>query len=130
MKMRPVWYDVSYRRRMDAFDEGLWTRLDTVPTLQPETRDAVVRYLLELACQSQHVRNIVLGRTALLSLPRQWIIDHIEPYAEPLLRLEDEWEYSRLGELYEQLDEGLVLRLIARGSSSHDDEIRVAAQDF
>jgi len=42
----------------------------------------------------------------------------------------EEWEYRRLLELYEMLDHSLLLRLIARGLSSDDCDLRMAAEDF
>ncbi|MDP9375151.1 MAG: hypothetical protein M3Q65_22415 [Chloroflexota bacterium] len=123
-------YDVAFKRQMNAYHEELWQHLALVPALEPQTRNAVMEYLLELACQAQNERNIDLGRRAILGLPRAWLLQHLETYAEPLLQLEDEWEYRRLGEIYLRLDEGLVRRLAARGLESRDEGIREAAQDF
>ncbi len=126
----PDSYEERYRQQMDTFRAGLWSRLDLVPTLEPDLRDVVAHYLLELACQAQNIANISLGRRALLGLPRVWLLAHVEVYAEPLLQLEDEWEYRRLAEVYEHLDQGLLRRLIARGLDSRNGEIREAARDF
>lgn len=123
-------YEESYRRQMDTFQEGLWAHIDAVPSLEPATRGTAVRYLLELACQSQNVQNIMLGRKAILSLPRDWLLLNIERYAEPLLQLEDEWEYRRLAEIYEQLGRDLARHLALRGLASQDGGIREAAQDL
>lgn len=122
-------YGTSYRRRMDTFRDGLWKRLDTVPTLDPQTRDAVLQYLLELACQSQNIANISLGRMALLTLPRHWVLGTIERTAEALLDLEDEWEYRRLLELYQLLDRTLVHHLVALGLTSPNRAVRETAQE-
>jgi hypothetical protein len=122
-------YDISYRQQMDTFEPGLWSRLERVLDLDPATRDAVLRYLLELACQAQNARNIVLGRAAILALPHDWLLANLEGYAEPLLQLEDEWEYRRLAELYEPLDDQLLRRLVVRGMASSDAGIREAAED-
>ena len=123
-------YDERYRQRMDAFQPGLWARPEAVPALEPTTRDAVLRYLLELACQAQNIRNITLGRTALLALPRAWLLRNIEHYAEPLLHLEDEWEYRRLAELYEQLDDDLIRRLVVRGLATPSEAIQEVAREL
>jgi hypothetical protein len=123
-------YDERYRQRMDAFQAGLWAYLDTVPVLESDIRDEVVQYLLELACRAQNIRNITLGRTALLALPRVWLLAHIEHYAEPLLQLKEEWEYRRLAELYEQMDDDLVRRLVIRGLASPNEGIQEAAQEY
>lgn len=123
-------YQLRYRQYMNSFGRDLWEHPEVVPSLEPGKRDAVIAYLLELACQSQNVENIQLGRAVILSLPHPWIVESIEAYAEPLLRLDDEWEYRRLGELYERLDTNLLRRLAMRGLESRVHEIREAAQDF
>ncbi len=123
-------YEIRYRQEMDTFETDLWSRLERVPDLDPVTRDAVLRYLLDLACQAQNARNIVLGRAAIQALPREWLLVNLERYAEPLLQLEDEWEYRRFAELYELLDDELLHRLVVRGLTSSDGEIREAAQEF
>lgn len=123
-------YGTSYKRRMNAFQEGLWEHLEVVPRLAPETRDAVMGYLLELACQCQNIANITLGRMALLALPREWVVQNIERYAQPLLELEDEWEYRRLLEVYQRLDDTLVHRLALRGLTSPESEIQETAHEW
>ena len=123
-------YDRSYKKQMDAFPKGLWSQLELIPMLEPDVRKDIIQYLLELACQCQNMRNITLGRESLWSLPREWLIQHIESYAEPLLQLEDEWEYRRLAEVYEGLDGDLLRRLIARGLESRNPDIREAAADY
>jgi hypothetical protein len=100
------------------------------PDLAPQTRDALLGYLLELACQCGNVANISLGRMALLALPQPWLLGAIERAAEPLLELEDGWEYQRLLEVYARLDPHLVRGLVARGLTSPNSEIRDTAQGW
>jgi hypothetical protein len=115
---------------MDTYQKDLWKHLERVSQLEPESGDAVLSYLLELACQSQHTGNIERGRKALLRLPRDWVLQHIERVAEPLLQLNDEWEYRRLLEVYEHLDKELVQKLVYRGLTSQNPEIRETAADY
>jgi hypothetical protein len=70
-----------------------------------------------------------LGRTALWAIPRTWLLDHIEAAAEPLLQLEEDWEYRRLIELYWHLDIPLVRRLAIHGLASQNSDIREAASE-
>jgi len=124
-------YDRRFKRDLNALAPGLWARLDTVPTLEPPIRDTTMRYLLELACQVQNIRNIEIGRAALASLPRDWALHHIERYAEPLAATDDEWAFRRLGEVYELLGaDTSARRLAAPGEASSKPEIREAAQDL
>lgn len=123
-------YEQLYRRRMDSFQTGLWQHLDTVPLLAESLAMEILGYLLELACQATHIENIMLGRTALLAIPRHWLLTHVEAAAEPLLLLNDDWGYRRLLEVYHSLDAGLTAKLVSRGLVSDNLDIREAAQDF
>ena len=65
-----------------------------------------------------------------MAMPRAWAVEHIEWVAEPLVQLNDDWEYRRLLELHEGLDGGLLLRLAKRGLQNSNVDIRDAASDF
>jgi hypothetical protein len=54
----------------------------------------------------------------------------IESVATECLDLNDEWEFRRLLELYEMLDEQLLRRLVEHGSHSKNPEVREAAEDY
>ncbi len=123
-------YDLAYRRQMDHYHPRLWAQLDGVPLLEPGVGAQVVSFLLELACQSQHMRNIELGREALQAIPRDWLMAHLEQAAEHLLHLNEEWEYRRLLELYWGLDRELTRRLATQGLESANPDIRLAGQEF
>lgn len=123
-------YGTAYKQHMDSFREGLWKHLETVPTLDPQTQEAVLQYLLSLSCQAQNIANISLGRKALLSLPRDWLLQTVEQAAQPLLELEDEWEYQRLLEVCQHLDQALSHRIAVRGLVSPNRDIREAARSI
>jgi hypothetical protein len=123
-------YYVEFRRQLDKFHKGLSADITLTTTLPTETRNAVISYLLELACQSQTALNIEIGRKALLALPKEWLIANIEPIAKPLLLLESEWEYRRLVEVYLLLDRKLACGLIKSGINSKNPTICEAAQDY
>jgi hypothetical protein len=115
---------------MDTFQKDLWAHLELVPSLPVMTGRAVLAYLLELACQSQNALTIELGRKVLMALPRIWLLEHIEIAAEPLVQLNDEWEYRRLLELYSLLDTMLVRQLALRGINNPDTGIKEASRSF
>ena len=87
-------------------------------------------YLLELAYQCQHYKNIELGRAALMKLPRTWLLACIEEIAKPLLDLSDEWEFLWLLEVYRSLDKTLVERTAHYGLTSQNVDIRETSQEF
>jgi hypothetical protein len=122
-------YDIEFRRRMDSFQENLWANLDLAPHLDGVVAEAMIAYLLELACQCQNMRNMTLGRMTLWALPEQWLSEQIESIAEPLLQLNNDWEYRRLLEVYWRLDKSLVRKLALRGLNNPNPEIREAGQE-
>lgn len=66
------------------------------------------------------VRLVERARIVEQARPREWEVQNIERYAQPLVELEDEWEYRRLLEVYQRLDDALVHRLALRGLTSPD----------
>ena len=123
-------YDLAFRRRLDTYQPDLWQYLELVPQLPPDASAELLSYLLDLACRAQHVRNIELGRTALLAIPRAWLLRYIPVVAEPLVQLEDDWEYRRLLEVYWWLDRRLTHSLVERGLASSSPAIREVAEEF
>lgn len=85
---------------------------------------------LQLACQAQNASRIVAGRTAVLALPRQWVLGHLEEAAFDCLDLSDDWEYRRLLELTDLLSPQLVQKFVLLGTESENEDIREAANDY
>jgi hypothetical protein len=59
---------------------------------------------LRFACHATHSRAIVLGRECLLEVDRAWLVLRIETIATGCVDLNDEWDYSRLLEVYRLLN--------------------------
>lgn len=78
----------------------------------------------------QSIGNISIGRQLIQSLPTEWTLAWIQTIASESLELDDEWEFRRLLELYEGLDERLFQNLISMGLRSENSEIKEASQDF
>ena len=85
---------------------------------------------LECACQAQNASVITRGRQKILAMPRPAVLQCIERVADRALTLDDEWEFRRLLELYEQLDYALLQRLVTLGLASENAEIRESAEDY
>jgi hypothetical protein len=73
---------------------------------------------------------IVVVRKLVLSLPKDWLLQHIEPVAENILVNGTDEEYRRLLELYLQIDDNLVNKLIERAQLSSNSNIQEVGQDF
>jgi len=115
---------------VNSYDENLWSNLERVPHLEPHVSRAILSGFLELACQCQNEGNILSGKHGILSLPRNWTLEHIEELAEPLLVLEDDWEWWRLMEVYDSLDEELARKLALRSISHPHHNIKEIGQTY
>jgi hypothetical protein len=69
-------------------------------------------------------------RKIIRSLPRDWVLAHIEPAAEPYLREGTDDEYRRFLELYSELDRDLTAKLARRAAAHTDPDIKEAGAEF
>jgi hypothetical protein len=123
-------WHVAFRAELEALMPNISTDLRLVPTLPPQTGEQILEAVLRRGCQAHHIGNILLGRAAIAEIPRDWLLGRIENTAKRVLNLEDEWEYRRLLEICDALDDGLLRSLVARGLRSADRYVREAAEDF
>jgi hypothetical protein len=104
------------------------TALGIVKLLTVEERQVLLPDVLPLACtihgQTEFARELVLG------LPRQWLIDHIEQAAAPLLGFDDYEEYSGVFQIYLELDTKLARSLAERAAGHSNPDIREAGEHF
>lgn len=122
-------YIECFKHELNTIDLHLWTNLEQTPNLDSEKGEAVISYFLELACQCQDTLNIELGRAGLLTLPKERLIGKMESVAEPILELNDEWEYRRLLEVSWKLSDKLVRKLALRGIGSDNAEVVEIAKE-
>lgn len=104
------------------------TALRIIEYLTIEERQSLLNVLVDLASVSH--ADIELCREAIFSLPKNWLLAHIEKSAEPLLQDGTDEEYRRLLELYVALDSELAERLARRALEHEDPDIREAGEDF
>lgn len=69
-------------------------------------------------------------RIAIKSLPREWILEHIENGAEGYLKNDDYEQYRRFLELFSEIDESITRTLAIRASKSQEFDIREAGEDY
>lgn len=84
--------------------------------------------LVFLASFSHGAINTV--REAILTLPREWVLERIEQVAEPFLLTDDSEEYRRILELYFELSPQMTHKLAQRALKNPNEEIQEAGQDF
>ena len=115
-----------------AFEHGYAryraTAIRLLEYLTPAELEAIFPDLVGLASWAHGgIRRV---RDIILSLPRAWVLDRIEPAAEPLLARGTDEEYRRFLELYTELDHDLALRLASRAATHSDECIREVGEEF
>lgn len=69
-------------------------------------------------------------RSYILSLPKEWVMEHIEDEVEPYLREGTEEDFRRYLELYYALDRSLTKKLARRAIGHPNQAIQEAGKDF
>ena len=112
--------------------------------LAPETREAALLFATWLSVEEQkellkEFVYMVAGAydtkhgyalDIIKSLPREWLISHIEASIEDLLPILDDNDYYQLLGLYAYLDRGLELRLLEHIDKHDDPEIREVSEHY
>ena len=122
-------YIDRFKNHLGAIQHDLWEHLEVTPSLDPANSIEVISYLVELACKSQNILNIELGRAGMMALPLPWLLEHIETVAQSHVNLQDECEYRRLLEIAWKLNPGLVEILTMYGLGSQNISVRQAAEE-
>ena len=91
-------------------------------------RQSLLDELVDLASVGHS--DIELCREAILSLPKGWLLEHIECSVESLLADGTDEEYRRLLELYVRIDDRLTEKLVKRALQHEDIDVREAGEDF
>jgi hypothetical protein len=73
---------------------------------------------------------IISVRRAILSIPKDWLLENIELAVEPYLQNGTGEEYRRFLELYTYIDAQLTRRLALRALEQQDLDTRAVGQDF
>jgi hypothetical protein len=98
--------------------------------LELERRQELLPDLVALACEPSYVPTIHRSRDLIMTFSSEWLSQHVESAAEPLLASQDEWIYRRLLELYAHIGRDLTLRLAKRAAGHPNSEIREAGDQF
>ncbi len=105
-----------------------YTACHVLGHLKPEELERLFDVLVEWASTGHSLVHVF--REVILSLPREWVLAHIEEAAEPYLDKGSYDEYRRFLELYNQLDRDLARKLARRAAGHSDEDIREAGHDF
>ncbi|HEX6817569.1 MAG TPA: barstar family protein [Ktedonobacterales bacterium] len=119
--------DILYEALHNVAERGTALR---VLLIQPEqARRRVFPRLIELASVGH--RDIQLVRDVILSMDRQWVLEHIGPEVDRVLDSALEYEeYRRLAELLGIIGSPHLAILVARAAASDDHDTSEVAEDY
>ena len=123
-------YEVSFRKTLNTFCEGLADNLQLITGLSENVAAEAIAYLVQLACESQNIANISLARQALSKLPPTWLVPRIHAIAEGNLDLNGEWECRRLLELYLSMNAALARTFAETSLLSQVDDVAAVGREF
>ncbi len=83
--------------------------------------------LLSVASYSDKLADAV--HTAILRMPRDWVIEHIDLAAEPIFITGTGDEFRHMLDLYRLIDRDLALKLASRALAHQNPDIQEAGQD-
>ena len=118
---------ISELNKISGFNYDDISKLDKLPL---ETSLEVLKVLVGFACESQNTALIMLGRTNICKIDKQWLAKHLIEAAKSCLDLNDEWEYRRLFELVLEAVPELKQEVADIGFNSANDDIKEAAADL
>ncbi|SRR5712692_1943200 len=95
-----------------------------------EQRKALFTDFLRLACEPTYVPTITAARRAILSLPREWVLEKVEVEAAKVLDWDDDWIHRRFLELCSLLDRDLTMRAARKAATHQNPDIKEAGDDF
>jgi hypothetical protein len=98
--------------------------------LKEDQRKALFPDFLSLACEPTYAPTITNARAAILALPKEWVLKHLNPSIARILKSDDDWAYRRLLELCSLLDRDLTLKIAAIAAAHQHPDIREAGTDF
>jgi hypothetical protein len=102
--------------------------LDAAKSLSPEQLQMLIGNLLAIA--SSLNGQMDTAHDLILTIPRAWLLEHIEDAAESVLMREDDEDYRGLFELYLRIEKQLAQRLAQRAASSQKLEVVEAGKYF
>lgn len=106
-------------------------RVNAIVELPSLTNEELQELFPELIFLSSFIHGQIQDvRNAVLRLPNEWLLEHIEKTSEPILKNGDYEDYRRLLELYNLIDPKLTRKLAERATANSDPDIKEAGDDF
>ena len=114
---------IKYCESIDV-NKSVIENLELIENIEDSKVELLITHLLELACMTQNIANINIGRYYLQSMPKEWGKTKFSRLIEPILTQGDYWEYIRCLELFSSIDEELTQKITKKAIRHEDIEIR------
>jgi hypothetical protein len=113
--------------RQSLFDSGS-AAINLIQYMSLEERKELLCELVGLASSAHGLTRA--AQELILSLPRDWLLAHIEPCVDRVLENATYEEYWAMLTLYRMLDESLMRKLAERAFQNDDPNVKDAGEHF
>lgn len=95
-----------------------------------ENSDKIILYLIDLACNTQNLANINIGRYFLQKTSKVWLMKRLKRLINSFLKNGDYWNYIRALELLSTIDRSLTKEIAIKATQHEDLEIQDVGKKF
>lgn len=104
--------------------------INSVDEYPIDVAKAVVKLLVENACQGQNISGIELARNNLKKVNKDWLKKYFFDITRECIDYSDDWEYRRLLELADEILPDVIKDIINVNINSDDEAILEIIEDF
>ena len=117
---------------MKSVDNGksIMENWDLIEKAKDENSDKIISHLIDLACNTQNIANINIGRYFLQKTSKDWLMKRLERLVKSFLENGDYWNYIRVLELLSTIDKSLTKEIATKAIQHKDLEIQEVGNDF
>ncbi len=123
-------YEIMLIERLEKEIGFSYADISVVDEYPVDVAKAVVKLLVENACQGQNISGIELARNNLKRVKKEWIKKYFFDITKECIDYSDDWEYRRLLELTEDILPELKMDILNVNINSDDEEILEIIEDF
>ena len=125
-----MWREDRIQKQLKEKGIQSFEALADIDTMPVSCAEQVVKILLEWACYGQNDAGILLGRSLLGQIPKQWLRKHMISVVHEFFDYRDEWNYRRLMELVILLIPEEKDTFLALNANSNDSDLLEVMDDY
>ena len=125
-----MWREDKIQKQLKEKGIQSFAALADIDTMPVSCAEQAVKILLEWACYGQNDAGILLGRSLLGHIPKQWLRKHMISVVREFFDYRDEWNYRRLMELVILLIPEEKDTFLALNANSDDSDLLEVVDDY